>query len=82
MFHLNAPTKFCVFNTCDTHHKDINLGPGFVPFSFISNEFLVNSGAVCFEMDNNLPKNARHHYGKDVTMLVDYLVKFINDSNV
>lgn len=72
--------KFCIFNTCDRHHQNVKLGPGFVPFTFIGNEYLEQNGSVCMEQDRNLPLNARHHYGEDVIMLVQYLVKFINDN--
>ena len=72
--------EFCIFNTCDRHHQNVKLGPGFVPFTFIGNEYLEQNGSVCMEQDRNLPLNARHHYGEDVIMLVQYLVKFINDN--
>jgi hypothetical protein len=71
--------KFCIFNTCDKHFKEDNLGPGFVPFNFIGNEYLENNGSVCLESDKNLPKNARHHYEKDVIILVNYLIDFIKN---
>jgi hypothetical protein len=69
--------KFCIFNTCDTH-LDKNLGTGFVPFTFIGNIFLEQHGAMCMEADRDLPLNARHHYGEDVIMLVNYLVDQLN----
>ena len=72
--------KFCIFNTCDRHHKSVDLGAGFVPFSFIGNEYLEQNGSICMEQDRDLPLNARHHYGEDVIMLVQYLVNFINDN--
>ena len=72
--------EFCIFNTCDRHHQNVKLGPGFVPFTFIGNEYLEQNGSVCMEQDWNLPLNARHHYGEDVIILVQYLVKFINDN--
>lgn len=72
--------EFCIFNTCDRHHQNVKLGPGFVPFTFIGNEYLEQNGSVCMEQDQKLPLNARHHYGEDVIMLVQYLVKFINDN--
>jgi len=72
--------EFCIFNTCDRHHQDVKLGPGFVPFVFIGNEYLEQNGSVCMEQDRNLPLNARHHYGEDVIILVQYLVNFINDN--
>lgn len=71
--------KFCIFNTCDRHHKDIDLGAGFVPFSFIGNEYLEQNGSVCMEQDRDLPRNARHHYGEDVIILVRYLVEHIKN---
>lgn len=70
--------KFCIFNTCDTHLYE-NLGPGFVPFTFIGNVFLEQQGSQCMEQDKDLPINARHHYGEDVIILVKYLVNYIND---
>lgn len=70
--------KFCIFNTCDTHLYETNLGPGFVPFTFISNIFLEQQGVVCMEQDKELPLNARHHYGEDVIILVKYLVDRMN----
>lgn len=70
--------KFCIFNTCDTHHTK-SLGKGFIPFTFIGNTFLEEHGSVCMEQDRDLPINARHHYNKDVIILVKYLVNFIND---
>jgi hypothetical protein len=72
--------EFCIFNTCDRHHQNVKLGPGFVPFTFIGNEYLEQNGSVCMEQDRNLPLNARHHYGEDVIILVQYLVNFINDN--
>jgi hypothetical protein len=73
---------FCIFNTCDKHHQLIDLGPGFVPFSFIGNEYMVQNGVVCMEADRDLPQNARHHYGEDAIILVKYLVdKIKNDSS-
>lgn len=66
--------KFCIFNTCDRHHQNVDLGAGFVPFTFIGNEYLEQNGAVCMEQDKELPANARHHYGEDVIILVRYLV--------
>jgi hypothetical protein len=70
--------KFCVFNTCDRHHRNIDLGPGFIPFSFIGNEYLEANGSLCMEQDQNLPANARHHYGEDVIILVEHLIKYVN----
>lgn len=70
--------KFCIFNTCDRHHKSVDLGPGFVPFDFIGNEYLEQNGSQCMEQDRQLPLNARHHYGKDVIILVRYLVDQMN----
>lgn len=69
--------KFCIFNTCDTHLYE-NLGPGFVPFTFIGNVFLEQQGSVCMEQDRDLPINARHHYNEDVIILVKYLVDQLN----
>lgn len=71
--------KYCIFNTCDRHHKPVDLGTGFIPFNFIGNEFLEQKGAEYFEQDSELPQNARHHYGKDVIILTQYLVDYIND---
>lgn len=70
--------KFCIFNTCD-RHLTANLGLGFVPFTFIGNEYLEQNGSVCMEQDKHLPVNARHHYGEDVIILAKYLVNVIND---
>ena len=70
--------RFCIFNTCDRHHKNIDLGPGFIPFNFIGNEYLEANGSLCMEQDKGLPANARHHYGEDVIILVEYLVEYIN----
>ena len=69
--------KFLIFNTCDKHLTG-NLGVGFVPFTFIGNEYLEHNGAECMEQDKDLPANARHHYGEDVIILVEYLVEYIN----
>lgn len=71
--------KFCIFNTCDRHHKSIDLGAGFVPFDFIGNEYLEQNSSVCMEQDRELPLNARHHYGEDVIILVRYLVEQIKN---
>jgi hypothetical protein len=71
--------KFCIFNTCDRHHKSVDLEPGFVPFSFIGNEYLEQNGSVCMEQDRELPLNARHHYGEDVIILVRYLVDYVKN---
>jgi hypothetical protein len=71
--------KFCIFNTCDRHHLDVDLGPGFVPFDFIGNEYLEQNGSVCMDQDKDLPANARHHYEEDVIILVQYLVDQINN---
>jgi hypothetical protein len=71
--------KFCIFNTCDRHHKSIDLGAGFVPFDFIGNEYLEQNGSQCMEQDRELPLNARHHYGEDVIILVRYLVEQIKN---
>jgi hypothetical protein len=71
--------KFCIFNTCDRHHRPIDLGPGFIPFDFIANEYLEQNGSIGMAQDQNLPPNARHHYGEDVIILVKYLINFIND---
>jgi len=75
----NKGIGFCIFNTCDRHHRSVNLGPGFVPFSFIGNEYLEQNGCESFEQDQDLPVNARHHYGEDVIILVKYLVDWINE---
>jgi hypothetical protein len=69
--------KFLIFNTCD-RHLTADLGPGFVPFTFIGNTFLEQSGAECMEQDKDLPHNARHHYGEDVIILVRKLLEYIN----
>jgi hypothetical protein len=74
--------EFCIFNTCDRHHYDIDLGPKFVPFSFIGNEYLEQHGCKCYEKDVDLPPNARHHYGKDVKLLVDYLIEYIRTNSL
>lgn len=68
---------FCVYNTCDRHHRNINLGPEFVPLDFVSNQFLSESGCQPYEKDLDLPVNARHFYGEDVILLVEYLVEHI-----
>lgn len=73
----NRGTGFCIFNTCDRHHESVDLGPEFVPFDFISNEFLVQHGCEAYEKDIELPPNARHHYGEDVKILVDYIIGHI-----
>jgi hypothetical protein len=70
---------FCIFNTCDRHHRNIDLGPGFVPFDFIGNEYMVQNGVACMEADKDLPQNARHHYGEDAIILVHYLVNKIKN---
>jgi hypothetical protein len=75
----NKNIRFCIFNTCDRHHQDPDLGPGFVPFSFVGNEYLEKNGCESFEQDKNLPANARHHYGEDVIVLTRYLVDCINE---
>lgn len=72
--------KYCIFNTCERHHENINLGPGFIPFDFIGNEYLEQQGSKSFEQDQDLPANARHHYGEDVIILTEYLVNHINES--
>ena len=71
--------EFCIFNTCDRHHQNVNLGAGFVPFDFVGNEYLEQNGAVCMEQDKDLPANARHHYGEDVIILVRYLVDCVKN---
>lgn len=71
--------EFCIFNTCDRHHQNVDLGAGFVPFTFIGNEYLEQNGAVCMEQDKDLPANARHHYGEDVIILVRYLVDCVKN---
>lgn len=70
--------KFCIFNTCDSHHESVDLGCGFVPFEFIGNAYLEQNGSQCMEQDSKLPLNARHHYGEDVIILVKYLVDQLN----
>ncbi len=75
----NLGIGFLVFNTCDRHHQPVDLGPGFVPFSFIGNEYLEQNGCLSFEQDQDLPANARHHYGEDVIILVEYLVDQIKN---
>ena len=70
--------KFCIFNTCDRHLHE-SLGKGFVPFTFVGNEYLEQNGSVCMEQDQDLPINARHHYGEDVIILVRYLVDCIKN---
>jgi hypothetical protein len=71
--------RYCIFNTCDRHHRPVDLGPGFVPFSFIGNEYLEQNGSRPFEQDLDLPANARHHYGEDVIILTRYLIDRINE---
>jgi hypothetical protein len=71
--------EFCIFNTCDRHHQNVDLGPGFVPFTFIGNEYLEQNGSICMEQDKDLPANARHHYGEDVIILVRYLVDCVKN---
>jgi hypothetical protein len=71
--------EFCIFNTCDRNHLNVNLGKGFIPFTFIGNEYLETNGSVCMQQDKRLPVNARHHYGEDVIILVKYLVDYINE---
>ena len=75
----NQGIGFLVFNTCDRHHQEVDLGPGFVPFTFIGNEYLEQNGSVCMEQDKDLPANARHHYGEDVIILVRYLVDYVKN---
>ena len=75
-------TGFCVFNTCDRHHQTVSLGPEFIPFDFIGNEYLVSHGCECYEKDHDLPSNARHHYGQDVKILVDYIIEYIRRNNL
>ena len=75
----NKGIRFCIFNTCERHHQNIDLGKGFLPFSFIGNDYLEQNGCQCFEQDRLLPTNARHHYGEDVIILTQYLVNYIND---
>ena len=70
---------FCIFNTCDRNHLNVDLGPGFVPFTFIGNEYLEQNGSVCMEQDKALSINARHHYSEDVIILVRYLVDCIKN---
>jgi hypothetical protein len=65
--------KFCIFNTCDRHHKNIDLGPGFLPFDFIGNEYLYENNCVSYEQDAGLSPNAQHHYEQDVIILAKYL---------
>lgn len=78
----NRHIGFCIFNTCDRHHKSIDLGPEFVPFDFVGNEYLEQMGAVPFEKDLDLPANARHHYGSDVKILVDYIIEHIRHNRL
>jgi hypothetical protein len=78
----NRATGFCVFNTCDRHHYTVNLGKEFVPFDFISNEYLSENGCECYEKDRDLPPNARHYYSKDVKILVDYLIDYIGRNSL
>lgn len=78
----NRGTGFCVFNTCEKHHWNVDLGPEFVPFDFIGNEYLEEMGSVPFEEDINLPRNARHHYRQDVKILVNYLVDYIGRNSL
>jgi hypothetical protein len=75
----NKGIGYCIFNTCERHHENIDLGTGFVPFDFIGNEYLEQNGCQPFEQDLNLPANARHHYGEDVIILVKYLIDRINE---
>jgi hypothetical protein len=74
--------KYVIFNMCDTHHSDVELGPGFAPFDFIGNNYLEENGVQCMDQDKSLPTNARHHYGEDATILIDYLMKFIHDPSL
>jgi hypothetical protein len=73
--------KFCVFNTCDRHHQEIDLGSEFIPFTFIGNEFLEKNNCRPFENDIDLPANARHYYGEDVILLVAHIVEYIQRTN-
>jgi len=75
----NKGIGFCIFNTCERHHQNIDLGTGFVPFSFIGNEYLEQNGCKPFEKDLDLPANARHHYSEDVIILVRYLVDYVKN---
>jgi len=73
---------FCIFNTCDRHHHNVDLGPEFVPFDFVGNEYLAQMGCQCHEKDTELPPNARHHYGRDVKILVDYIIEHIRRNSL
>ena len=73
----NKNIKFCIFNTCDRHYGSTNLGPGFVPFDFIGNEYLEFNGCKYYAPDADLPANARHHYNEDVIILTKYLADHI-----
>jgi hypothetical protein len=72
----------CVYNTCDRHHRPVDLGPEFVPFDFIGNQFLTDNGCRSWEKDIELPPNARHFYEKDVIVLVEYLVNYIKQKDL
>lgn len=75
---------YCIFNMCDRHHEPLPFpnDPGFVPFDFIGNQFLQDNGCKHFENDSELPKNARHHYGKDTIILVEYLLNYIQEKQL
>lgn len=77
---LKRKIKFAIVNMCDKHHKNIDLGAGVVPLTFIGNVYLEENGVSCEEQDKQLQQNARHHYNKDATILIDYLIEFINAS--
>lgn len=72
---------YCVFNTCDSHHKanDLHSDPGFVPFDFVGNVFLEDHGCQHYYLDDDLPANARHHYDSDVIILVRHLSDYIKE---
>lgn len=68
---------YCIFNTCDRHHTAQFADPGIVPLDFIANDFLQANGCRHHEADDELPHNARHHYGEDVILLVAHIVEYI-----
>jgi hypothetical protein len=70
--------QYCIINMCDKHHKNWPVDPGIIPLDFVANEYLEANGSLCMEQDKDLPANARHHYGEDVIILVEHLIKYVN----
>jgi hypothetical protein len=72
---------YCIFNTCDRHHKATDLydDAGIVPFDFVANEYMEAQGCEHFYLDDDLPANARHHYSSDVIILVKHLANYIKE---